>query len=269
LLEHREAAVVWRAAEVLAERRDIRCLAAGARLLDDPGFMIRQRAIHLLRRLTKQNFPYDPAGPEAERRADAVKWREWVASPAAAIRGQYERELALVLFNGSNLRGWTVWEDGRPAAASVAWEAMFGMLHCNGRTAGDLRSNELFDDYQLELEYRLHKLEEDSGVALWFVGDRREDGGESLEVKLDPSVAGELECVRRGVSDTVARKAEVATPLGEWHRLRVTVGQGTVAVGIDGTAVNHTAVGAGRPSCIGLRNPGGPVDFRSISLRLP
>jgi len=56
---------------------------------------------------------------------------------------------AIVLFDGKNLDNWVSAKDGKPAAWTVADGAM-----TVARGAGDVRTKQEFEDYQLHIEFR-------------------------------------------------------------------------------------------------------------------
>lgn len=277
MLDDADDRLVMLAAAGLAARGDKRCLGAYARLLDAGDFAIRHQAHAALRGLTGMDFAYDPLAEKQDRQTAVKRWRDWTAGKTAAITGTLPRDPVLVLFNGTNLDGWEVFAQGRKLESSPSWEAKDGTLHCNGKEPGDLWTASRFEDYVLTLEYKLDAAACDSGVGVLLTKDAEQGpaGPGYLEVQLLPGKAGDFyqigafEAEARGapIQFTSPRVAEVDDPPGRWHKLRLTVRDGTVEAEVDGKTINHAAKGPREAGRIVLRNETTPVSFRAILLR--
>lgn len=66
------------------------------------------------------------------------------------------------------------------------------------------------------------------------------------------------------IAGQVLRVAEVKDRANAWHRLKLTVRDGALAVAIDGMTVNRTSKSPHAPGRIVRRNQGGPMAFRNI-----
>lgn len=279
LLADDDPATAILAATELAARRDVRALAAFARLLNSPDFQVRHHCHAALRGLTQQDFGYDPSADRVEREQPTAKWREWVGSDAAAITGAVPKDASIALFNGQDLQGWEIRVGNLPLAKSDAWEVIAGELHCTGKrivATGDLWTKARFENYVLNLEYQAAAADSDSGVGLLLT-----EAGEApatpkyLEVQLLPGSGGDLyqiggiEVAANGkpIAFQSPRIAEVKDRANAWHKLQLSVRDGTVEVELDGVIVNRTSKGPRGPGRIVLRNEGSTITFRNLLLR--
>lgn len=57
------------------------------------------------------------------------------------------------LFNGRDLTGWTIYDPG--AAVTNDWRVSNGELHRSGNKISDIRTDQVFDDFELEFEWKV------------------------------------------------------------------------------------------------------------------
>lgn len=72
---------------------------------------------------------------------------------------EYEKEAGWrLLFDGKSLNGWHLYNK-RDATKQSAWEVRDGLLYCNpkdeNKLAGDLVTDEAFEDYELSFEWKI------------------------------------------------------------------------------------------------------------------
>ncbi|MDP6739553.1 MAG: DUF1080 domain-containing protein, partial [Planctomycetota bacterium] len=66
------------------------------------------------------------------------------------------------LFNGRDLTGW------RPVnTAPSTWTVVDGMLHCDGKPTGELRTTEMFQNFIFEVEWRHLVSGGNAGIFVW------------------------------------------------------------------------------------------------------
>jgi len=282
LLDDADGAIALLAAEELARRHDPACLRAFARLLDSTDFYTRHRSWSALKGLSDQAFGYDPSAPENARQAAARRWREWTREPGERIVGELPEATAIALLNGTDLTGWTVFENGRPAPArQTSWEARDGVLRSVGNGFGDIRTTAAFENYVLTLRYRIEDVSGDGGVGVMLTAENENaiigapgDSGKYLEVQLLPRRAGDLymiggfqaQSAGRPITFSSPRTAEVDDPAAQWHDLKLTVRDGDLKVEVNGTTVNQATGGSKGPGKIILRNEGDRISYKDILL---
>lgn len=204
--------------------------------------------------------------------APSRKYYEQLLGPAAKPRsnGQWTS-----LLDGENLDAWDVESTSPPDE----WTVQNGILSTTPSGDGWLKSNDVYDDFELRLEFRMSK-EANSGVFL------RADGYtphvEGLEVQLldndafpdlpNSKTNGAL-MLESGPRKRVSKKA------GEWQTLFVKCQGSKITIKIDDQVVVEEDLSAhkdreadhpGRKSKsghIGLQNRGEKVDFRKIEIR--
>jgi hypothetical protein len=135
------------------------------------------------------------------------------------------------LFDGESLDGWTVY------AEESAWEADDGLLHCGPSAGGSLFTEAAYDDFELELEFKMTP-GANSGVFFW-VSDVEDPVNTGLEIQvLDTHGTDDLDSHDCGaLYDLVAPASDAARPAGEWNGLHLTCEGSHVAVTLNGEDV--------------------------------
>jgi len=281
LLADPDETVVLLIASVLAERGDPGSLAAFARLLESADFQTRHRAHHALRGLTGEDFQYDASAGPDDRSAAAGRWREWAESDLAKVTGPLPEYASIELFNGLDLNGWELFEDGKLGDPVGVWEIVHldeanRILRCKAGTKGDLWTRQRFENYVLTLDYKLDRVDQDGGVGVLLTEENETLDATPgyLEVQVLPGKAGDLyqigaiqaEANGRAIHFLHPRDREAVDRPGVWNALEITVRNGAIKVVINGQVVNETSQGPRGPGRIVLRNEGSPVSFRDIRL---
>lgn len=185
------------------------------------------------------------------------------------------------LFNGIDLKGWTV--DGTVTTVNnrperPVWSVRDGTIRCAGEGFGFLRYDEKFKDFKLSLEYRLQR-GTNSGVGIRTV--IYEDGNKQTR----PSRAGyEIQTADDGTTTPsihgtgsiyrhMAPKSLPANPAGEWNRLVIDCQGPCLRVWLNDKVIQDFDQRTLRSTrdkplegFIALQNHGGEVDFRDIRI---
>jgi hypothetical protein len=66
------------------------------------------------------------------------------------------------LFNGQDLNGWV-----RVSTAPSTWTVQDGMIVCSGKPYGELRTERMFQNFVLELEWRHMVPRGNAGIFIW------------------------------------------------------------------------------------------------------
>lgn len=181
------------------------------------------------------------------------------------------------LFNGLNLEGWG--EVGPPC-----WSVQDGVIQCSGvgEEGGWLRSNRLYRNFVLRLEYRISP-GGNSGIFLRAPHFGRSSRlGMELQILDDagspPSITGTA-----AIYNAVAPRVNPAKPAGQWNQVEVTLRDRHLHVVWNGLLVHdldlddprlngrlpRTHLLTRRPNSgyIGLQNHRSLVEFRHLFLR--
>ena len=184
------------------------------------------------------------------------------------------------LFNGKDTKGWKAFvpdlaKDGKDPLS--VWSAKDGVLQCAGRPIGYIQTEELYDNFVLELKWRFDpaKGEGNSGVLLRTIGDDTV-WPKSMEAQLHSKNAGDfwnigeytatVDAARTNGRHTVKLHPTNEKPLGEWNQYRIVVNQGTIELWVNGTLQNVATgveVNKGR---IALQSEGAYIEFKDIML---
>jgi hypothetical protein len=191
------------------------------------------------------------------------------------------------LFNGKDLTGWThyLW-DGKARAQdtttpmSAVWSVEDGVLVCQGRPTGYIRTNQEYENYRLSLEWR------------WPEGTTRGNNGvlvhtttpnalgqwpKSLEVQLAFGNAGDFWVIGTTIEipDAETRRRDrrhlnltdnSEKPAGEWNKMEIEAKGDTIKVWVNGDLVNEATKLSQTKGAVSLQSEGSLVYFRNIYL---
>ncbi|GJM20699.1 MAG: hypothetical protein DHS20C15_06140 [Planctomycetota bacterium] len=183
---------------------------------------------------------------------------------------EYRRGATRALFDGDTLNGWQVIGDPE------SWSAADGVLSTNGSPAGYLRTEELFTDFELELEWRFEAgVPGNSGVLLRVNGPDTV-WPRSLEAQLHAGNAGDIWNIGEfGARTDPARLSGRRTrklgpsaekPLGEWNHYRIRLAGPLLELWVNGVLMNTASWCEETPGAIAVQAEGVPVQFRNIRL---
>ncbi|MGI9241946.1 MAG: 3-keto-disaccharide hydrolase, partial [Verrucomicrobiales bacterium] len=226
-----------------------------------------------------KSFGFDPSAEEGERQAAARQWLEWGSGRDAVIVGELPETSMIALFNGRDLNGWTVFENGAVVQAQKSWKAEAGALISVGQGFGDIRTNTAFENYVLTMKYKIDGAFGDGGIGVMLTKENEEraiglrrDAGSYLEVQLLPKRTGDLYLINgfqaksggRAIQFSSRRTAEADDQSGKWHELKLTVRDGSAEIELNGTVVNRATDGSKGPGKIVLRNEGARIMYKDI-----
>ena len=185
------------------------------------------------------------------------------------------------LFNGKNLDGWTWYQrppktTTAPAAVPVeaVWSVRDGILHCQGKPTGYIRTDRQFENYVLVVEQR-HVAKGNGGILFALTGPDKiwprcleaqgatgEEGDirniADFKMTLDESRVEPKRLKRIGPSSE--------KPTGEWETIVITVDHGSITVTVNGQPQNTATANESLAGRIGLQSEGGEMEFRKIEL---
>jgi hypothetical protein len=184
------------------------------------------------------------------------------------------------LFNGRDLSGWS-----RVNCAPDTFTAREGVIHCNGQPTGVLRTDRMYTDFVLELEWRHLQAGGNAGLFVW--SDALPALGvpftRSLEVQIldgtqtpDYTSDGDIFSIwgarftpdrphPRGWERCLPSEARVL-PSPAWNRYVVTCTRGTIKLAVNGVEVSGGTGATPRAGYICLESEGSPVEFRNLRL---
>lgn len=244
------------------------------KLLQHDVFAIRWKASEALVALTGQSHEYNPAAAIRTRKEAIERWRLWLQKnqDSASLTTPIVVPAEIVLFNGSDLTGWTAYREGKIDASDV-WMVSGGNLNTIPKKSGDLRTNAAFEDYRLTLEFRMPSAAGDSGVGV-CLQDANARRPVYLEVQLHPNNCGDLYVINglqawaagQPVGFRAVKWKQSNERYQQWNKMEVIVAGGTARVAINGEMQNQADKLPAGASHVLLRNEGSKVEFREIIL---
>lgn len=183
----------------------------------------------------------------------------------------------MVLFNGHDFQGWTkVIKNEAGACPDKTWRVEEGVIKCAGTPFGYLRTQQVYADYQLHVEYRWADTTTkapNSGVFVFTTGPDDHFLPKAIEAQLKSGSAGDwvllskatLNGVENPGNKSVKRQGQDSEKeRGAWNCVDVTVKGNTVDVRVNGVVQNtgkDVYTDAGQ---ICLQSEGGAIDFRNV-----
>lgn len=185
------------------------------------------------------------------------------------------------LFNGRDLSGWV-----DVNCAPETWSVRDGMIYSTGRPICELRTERMYENFILELEYRHLEPLGNAGVFIW---------GDALTARGQPFVrAIEVQVLDGRNTETYTSHGDVfsihgatmtpdrphpkgaqrslpserrARPAGEWNHYRITAKDGTIKLAVNGKEVSGGYDISPRKGYIHLESEGGVVQWRNLKIR--
>jgi len=200
--------------------------------------------------------------------------------PARLALSAPDEDGFLPLFNGKDLTGWRVHNNGD----SGGWSPGGPILCAIGRGQSWLVTEKEYSDFELRLDYKITQ-KGDSGVALRapMKGDPAFEGIE-IQIRDDARYPQQRDVDKNGsIYDVVAPSIEgmkAAKPFGEWNQYRIIARGRHITVELNGIATVDANLddyvkpaGARHPGLIrekgriGLQSCVGRAEFRNISIK--
>jgi hypothetical protein len=134
------------------------------------------------------------------------------------------------LFNGKNLKGWTV-------HGTEKWYVEDGLLICESgpdEAYGYLSTNKFYDDFELELQF-LQEADGNSGVFFRSTFEGTKVSGWQVEVAPpNHDTGGIYESYGRGWLVQIPEEKEDILKMGEWNTMKIRVEGGQVTTWLNG-----------------------------------
>ena len=178
------------------------------------------------------------------------------------------------LFNGKDLTGW-VNVNGAPAT----WSVRDGVLVGAGKPSGFLRTEKMYENYVLELEWRITQAKGNSGLFLH--ADALPQVGapypRAVEVQIHDGDHGSIFGIRgakvapltnpaKGHGGEAQPLEQRCRPVGQWNRYVVTSKNGALDLEVNGKLVTRVKGCSQRKGYIALQSETGEVQFRNVRI---
>ena len=182
------------------------------------------------------------------------------------------------LFNGQDLTGWTydLSEEGKKM--EDVWSVADGVLRCEGKPAGYIRTEADYTNFELTLEWRFlpERGAGNSGVLMRMTGEDKV-WPNSIEAQLMSRNAGDIwnidqfpmvvDPARTNGRHTKKLLPTNEKPFGEWNRYRIRLDRGELTLEVNGVVQNTARWCEVVPGKICLQSEGAYIEFRNVVLR--
>jgi hypothetical protein len=177
------------------------------------------------------------------------------------------------LFNGENLDGWVIENNGQFTVED-------GLLKIN-KGSGWLRSNKIYSDFTLTMEFRFMEKDANSGIYVRVpsVDTEGKNGYPASYYQVqcrdnDSIINSHLGYLfSKGVPDfdfvsSIERIKKAYKPIGEWHTYEITCDKGKFIVKLNGEIITIALNVLTPEGYIGIQGEFGLLEFRKIELEL-
>jgi Domain of Unknown Function (DUF1080) len=206
-----------------------------------------------------------------------------IVAAAAFLAGAIvpAQEGSVPLFNGRDLTGWV-----NINCAPDTFTARDGVIHTTGKPICEMRTERMYENFVLEVEWQHLKPEGNAGVFVW---------ADALPARGQPFLrAVEVQVLDGRNSENYTSHGDVfaihgarltpdrphpsgwmrslpserrARPAGEWNHYRITCSNGTIKLEVNGKEVSGGYDVSPRKGYIALEAEGSPALFRNIRIR--
>ena len=181
------------------------------------------------------------------------------------------------LFNGKDLSGWTFHLDQPGAKLEDVWSVQDGVLDCKGTPVGYIRTEAVYEDFILELDWRFPPggPPGNSGVLMRKTGEEKV-WPRSIEAQLQHRNAGDIwnigevpmqvDAARTKGRNTKKLAPCNEVPQGEWNHYKIVMDRGDMTLIVNGQVQNTASWVERIPGNICLQSEGSRIQFRNIVL---
>jgi Domain of Unknown Function (DUF1080) len=186
------------------------------------------------------------------------------------------------LFNGKDLSGWVLVNT-----PPDTWSVKDGLLICTGKPIGELRTESMYHNFELELEWRHMVPGGNAGVFVWAddITARGVPFHRSIEVQVLENAYGNSQSHTthgdifpihgakmtpingRGGGNRAFPTEERSKPSPEWNHYRIVCNDGTISLAVNGKVVTQGKEASPRKGYICLESEGGIVHYRNLRIK--
>ena len=190
----------------------------------------------------------------------------------------------IALFNGQNLDGWKPVSENPDTIPSDVWSVQDGILRCEGKLTGYIRTVNDYSNYKLHLEWRWTDTPSNSGVLLHTNGEDK-IWPLCVEAQLMHENAGDFVTIQNGSAITVngqrhsppadkfykiipKQHSSNENPIGQWNIYDILCENDSIQLTVNGVLQNTATQSNLTVGSICLQSEGTPIEFRNVTLTL-
>ena len=181
-----------------------------------------------------------------------------------------------MLWNGKDFAGWKLFVPDPSHDVAKTWSVKEGILRCEGRPAGYMRTEKDYASYLIHVEWRWPEKGGNNGV-LGHMSGQDSVWPKSLECQLFAGNAGDffeiggIEFSEHAKKDRRVQGRRVAKlkdssekPLGQWNNYDIICKDDWVVVLVNGVLQNMATKCSVTSGKICLQSEGTPIEYRNI-----
>ncbi len=185
------------------------------------------------------------------------------------------------LFNGKNLKGWSIVVSEPGVNPDSVFMVKDKVIYTTGKPKAYLRTNEVYNNYQLHVEWRWVEKPSNSGVLVHSNG--YDFWPNAIEAQLQTEKAGDIVFIGYGTSGKIKDETYINTDKrfkivgkfekhsekkpGEWNSYDITCDEDNIELMVNGVLQNKASRLSLTGGAILLQSEGAPIEFRNIYLK--
>lgn len=185
------------------------------------------------------------------------------------------------MFNGKDLTGWVLTNT-----PPETWTFQDGLLVCTGKPIGEIRTEKMYQNFIMELEWRHMVPRGNAGVFVWAddITARGVPFHRGIEVQVLENAYGNTQSYTthgdifpihgakmnpvNGRGGSRAFPTEMrSNPSPEWNHYRIECRDGEISLAVNGKVVTRGTDASPRKGYICLESEGGVVHYRNIRIK--
>ncbi len=186
------------------------------------------------------------------------------------------------LFNGTDLSGWVLVNT-----PPETWSIKDGMLVCTGKPIGEIRTEKMYQNFVLEVEWRHMVPGGNAGIFVWAddITARGVPFHRSIEVQVLENAYGQsaghtthgdifpihgatmTPMNGRGGGSRAFPTEERSRPSPEWNHYRIECRDGEISLAVNGKLVTRGRDASPRKGYVCLESEGGVVHYRNLKIQ--
>ena len=183
-----------------------------------------------------------------------------------------------ILWNGKDFAGWKLYTREPGHDVTKTWSVANGLLRCEGKPPGYMRTEKDYADYLLHVEWRWPAKPGNNGVLV-HMSEPDVVWPKSLECQLASGNAGDfwviggLETAEHAKANervkdrrTIKLKDSSEKPVGEWNAYDIICKDDWVVVFVNGVLQNVATKCSARSGKICLQSEGTPIEYRNVCI---
>lgn len=213
----------------------------------------------------------------------SLKWLNTLAVVAmiylstSAVAQEFEP-----LFNGKDLTGWVLVNT-----PPDTWKVEEGMLICSGRPIGEMRTEKMYQNFELELEWRHLVPKGNAGIFVWAddITARGVPFHRGVEVQVLENAYGntrshtthgdifpihgaKMTPINGRGGDRAFPTEERSNPSPEWNHYRIVCQDGNIALSVNGKEVTRGTKAMPSKGYLCIESEGGVVHYRNMKIKV-